>query len=234
MAALARWCFQRRAWVLVGWLALLVILGVTGRAAGSAYSDTLTLPGTGSTAALHPGGTGVPRARRGPGHDRVAGQRRRRTRSGGTGPDHGHAGQGRRRARGGLGDQPVLGPRRRPGQPRRADRLRHRGLRRPGEQPARAGGHPRRPPRRGGPGPRPAGRPGRAGGGERAAALGRHQRGRRGDRRGGGAVHRVRLAAGHAAAAGGRDRRAGLRPDDGRAGLARGQHSPRSARRWAS
>src|SRR5580693_4794185 len=53
MAALARWCFQRRAWVLVGWLALLVILGAGGRAAGSAYSDTLTLPGTGSTAALH-------------------------------------------------------------------------------------------------------------------------------------------------------------------------------------
>jgi RND superfamily putative drug exporter len=53
MAALARWCFQRRAWVLAGWLALLAILGVTGRAAGSAYSDTLTLPGTGSTAALH-------------------------------------------------------------------------------------------------------------------------------------------------------------------------------------
>ena len=53
MAALARWCFQRRALVLAGWLALLVILGVTGRAAGSAYSDTLTLPGTGSTVALH-------------------------------------------------------------------------------------------------------------------------------------------------------------------------------------
>src|SRR5580693_8743809 len=53
MAALARWCFRRRAWVLVGWLALLVILGAAGRAAGSAYSDTLTLPGTGSTAALH-------------------------------------------------------------------------------------------------------------------------------------------------------------------------------------
>ena len=52
MAAMARWCFQRRAWVLAAWLALLVILGVTGRAAGSAYSDTLTLPGTGSTAAL--------------------------------------------------------------------------------------------------------------------------------------------------------------------------------------
>ena len=53
MAALARWCFQRRAWVLAGWLALLVILGAGGRAAGPAYSDTLTLPGTGSTAALH-------------------------------------------------------------------------------------------------------------------------------------------------------------------------------------
>jgi len=53
MAAIARWCVQRRIWVLVGWLALLAILGVTGRAAGSTYSDTLTLPGTGSTTALH-------------------------------------------------------------------------------------------------------------------------------------------------------------------------------------
>jgi RND superfamily putative drug exporter len=53
MAAMARWCFRRRVWVLVGWLALLVILGATSRAAGQAYSDTLTLPGTGSTAALH-------------------------------------------------------------------------------------------------------------------------------------------------------------------------------------
>ena len=53
MAALARWCFRRRAWVLAGWLALLVILGVTGRAAGSAYSDALTLPGSGSTTALN-------------------------------------------------------------------------------------------------------------------------------------------------------------------------------------
>ncbi len=52
MAAMARWCFWRRTWVLVAWLALLVILGVTGRAAGAAYSDALTLPGTGSTAAL--------------------------------------------------------------------------------------------------------------------------------------------------------------------------------------
>jgi RND superfamily putative drug exporter len=53
MASMARWCFRRRVWVLVGWLALLVVLGVGGRAAGPTYSDTLTLPGTGSTAALH-------------------------------------------------------------------------------------------------------------------------------------------------------------------------------------
>jgi len=53
MASTARWCYRRRAWVLAGWLALLVALGAGGRAAGPAYSDTLTLPGTGSTAALH-------------------------------------------------------------------------------------------------------------------------------------------------------------------------------------
>jgi putative drug exporter of the RND superfamily len=52
MAALARRCFRRRALVLAGWPALLVILVVTGWAAGSAYSNTLTVPGTGSTAAL--------------------------------------------------------------------------------------------------------------------------------------------------------------------------------------
>ena len=53
MASMARWCYRHRAWVLIGWLALLVVLGAGGRAAGSAYSDSLTLPGTGSTAALH-------------------------------------------------------------------------------------------------------------------------------------------------------------------------------------
>ncbi len=51
MATMARWCFQHRAWVLIGWLALLAVLGVTGRTAGSTYSDALTLPGTGSTTA---------------------------------------------------------------------------------------------------------------------------------------------------------------------------------------
>ena len=53
MASMARWCFQRRRWVLAGWLMLLVIVTVGGRAAGSAYSDALTLPGTGSTTALN-------------------------------------------------------------------------------------------------------------------------------------------------------------------------------------
>ena len=53
MASMARWCFQHRKWVLAGWLMLLVIVTVGGRAAGSAYSDALTLPGTGSTTALN-------------------------------------------------------------------------------------------------------------------------------------------------------------------------------------
>ena len=95
MAALARWCFRRRAWVLVGWLALLVILGAGGRAAGSAYSDTLTLPGTGSTAALHL----EEQAFRGHAGDQdtivwraSAGGVRG---PGGTGPDQRDAGQGR-------------------------------------------------------------------------------------------------------------------------------------------
>ena len=53
MAALARWCFRRRAWVLVAWLALLVILGVFSRTAGATYSSSSTVPGTGSTTALN-------------------------------------------------------------------------------------------------------------------------------------------------------------------------------------
>src|SRR5258707_10328777 len=52
MTALARWCFQRGGWMLVAWLALLVIRGVAGAGAGAVYSDSLTLPGTGSTTAL--------------------------------------------------------------------------------------------------------------------------------------------------------------------------------------
>ena len=53
MAALARWCFRRRAWVLVAWLALLVILGVLSRTVGATYSSSSTVPGTGSTTALN-------------------------------------------------------------------------------------------------------------------------------------------------------------------------------------
>src|SRR5258708_11996555 len=52
MTALARWCFTRRAWVLVACLALLVILGGAGGAAGAVSSDSLTVAGTGSTRAV--------------------------------------------------------------------------------------------------------------------------------------------------------------------------------------
>ena len=174
----------------------------------------------------YPAGKGIPRARRGPGHDRLAGRRPGwRARSGRPRRDLGHAGHGRRRTRGRGFGEPVLRPGRRPGQPRRADRLRDRRLRRAGSEPARSGRHPRHRPHRGRAGTRRAGRNRRAGGGERTAAVVRPQRGRRDRGRGRRAVHLVRVAAVHAAAPGSRDRRAGLRPDDRRAPLPRGEHS---------
>ncbi len=53
MASLARWCFRHRAWVLVAWLALLMTLAGLGRTVGSSYSNTFTVPGTGSATALN-------------------------------------------------------------------------------------------------------------------------------------------------------------------------------------
>ena len=159
MAALARWCFQRRTWVLVAWLALVIILGVGGRAAGTAYSNNVTLPGTGSTTALtllekaFPGHAGdqdtiVWRAA-GPGGVRAPAVRAEISAM---------LGKVAGRTRGRGCGEPVLRPRRRPGQPRRADRLRDRRLRRPGSEPARGGRHPRHRPRRGRAGTRRASR----------------------------------------------------------------------------
>ena len=53
MVGVARWCFRCRVWVLLAWAAAVFSLVIGGRAAGSTYSNTLTLPGTGSTAALN-------------------------------------------------------------------------------------------------------------------------------------------------------------------------------------
>jgi putative drug exporter of the RND superfamily len=52
MAALARWCFRHRFVVLTAWLLLIVVLAAAGRGAGTAYSNSFTLPGTDSTRAL--------------------------------------------------------------------------------------------------------------------------------------------------------------------------------------
>jgi putative drug exporter of the RND superfamily len=52
LSGLARWCFQHRRIVVLGWvLAIGVLIGVT-QSIGTAYSDSFTLPGTESTRAL--------------------------------------------------------------------------------------------------------------------------------------------------------------------------------------
>ena len=52
MAGLARWCFRQRYIVIALWIAAIAVLGVVNHAAGSAYSDSFTLPGTESKQAL--------------------------------------------------------------------------------------------------------------------------------------------------------------------------------------
>ncbi len=52
MAGLARWCFQHRRIVVLGWvLAIGALIGIT-QSVGTAYSDSFSLPGTESTRAL--------------------------------------------------------------------------------------------------------------------------------------------------------------------------------------
>ena len=52
MAALASWCYRRRLWVVLGWVAVLVALGGLTGAIGTAYSNSFSLPGTESSKAL--------------------------------------------------------------------------------------------------------------------------------------------------------------------------------------
>ena len=62
MAGLARWCFRQRYIVIALWIAALAVLGVVNHAAGSAYSDSFSLPGTESKQALQLLQIGVPGA----------------------------------------------------------------------------------------------------------------------------------------------------------------------------
>jgi putative drug exporter of the RND superfamily len=51
MSALARWCYQHRFVVIVGWIGLLIGLAVMSQAVKTSYDNTFTLPGTGSGSA---------------------------------------------------------------------------------------------------------------------------------------------------------------------------------------
>jgi RND superfamily putative drug exporter len=52
LSTLARWCYRHRLIVVLLWLVAVAGLGVASKAAGSAYSDNFSLPGTESTKAL--------------------------------------------------------------------------------------------------------------------------------------------------------------------------------------
>jgi putative drug exporter of the RND superfamily len=52
MAGLARWCFRHRYVVIALWVVALIALGGASKVAGSAYSNSFSLPGTESTKAL--------------------------------------------------------------------------------------------------------------------------------------------------------------------------------------
>src|SRR3954466_12638125 len=52
MRGLARWCFRRKFIVLGIWVVALLALGGLSASAGSAYTDSFSLPGTESTTAL--------------------------------------------------------------------------------------------------------------------------------------------------------------------------------------
>jgi len=52
VAGFARWCYRHRFWVVGAWVLLIVGLGVATAAAGTAYSNSFSLPGTESTKAL--------------------------------------------------------------------------------------------------------------------------------------------------------------------------------------
>src|SRR4051794_41979894 len=53
MKALARWCFRNRFVVLAIWVVALLALGGLRGSAGPGYTDSFSLPGTESTAALN-------------------------------------------------------------------------------------------------------------------------------------------------------------------------------------
>ncbi len=52
MSGLARWCFQHRRWVVAGWLLVMVAVVGAGKAAGTDFGGSFSLPSTDSQAAV--------------------------------------------------------------------------------------------------------------------------------------------------------------------------------------
>ena len=52
MSGLARWCFQHRRWVAAAWLLAMVAVVGLGKAAGSDFGSSFSLPNTDSQAAV--------------------------------------------------------------------------------------------------------------------------------------------------------------------------------------
>src|SRR5580692_6924519 len=52
MSGLARWCFQHRRWVAAAWLLAMVAVVGLGKAAGTDFGSSFSLPGTDSQAAV--------------------------------------------------------------------------------------------------------------------------------------------------------------------------------------
>ena len=217
MSAIARWCFRHRFAVIAAWVLVLVGLGTLSQAVKSDYNNSFSLPGTGSTTAQQLLSQGHPGPGRRLRHDRLAGQPRHGARCDGHHTDERCLGADRDDARGRRRGQPVRAARGRADQPGRPHRVRHGQLRQAGQQPGQGGHHPGHRRRQGGPcarAQRPARRPGHRA--DRADVAGRQLDGRRARGRGG-AVHRVRLAAGDAAADSHRHRRGRRRADGDRA-----------------
>ena len=233
MSAIARWCFRHRFAVIAAWVLVLVGLGALSQAVKSDYNNSFSLPGTGSTTAQQLLAKAVP-ARAGD-SDTIVWQVSHGTvrdqavtaRMSGAQADR-HDARGRRRG------QPVRAARGRADQPGRPHRLRHGELHQAGQQPGPGGHHPGHQRGRGGPRAR-AQRPARRAG-HRAAPSSRRSGVSVDDRRArgrGGAVHRVRLAAGDAAADCHRHRRGRRRADGDRAADPRDRASSTSRRSWA-
>jgi len=53
MRAVATWCVQHRRTVILTWLGALIVVSILGALAGSAYTNTFSLPNTQSTDAIH-------------------------------------------------------------------------------------------------------------------------------------------------------------------------------------